>query len=450
MDQKLLPFAVQDVPRYTSYPTAVQFRSDFAPELADQWLRELSPETSLSVYVHIPFCRQLCWYCGCHTSVPNSYDRAARYVDLLVQDIRRTARLVGGKRGRVKHVHLGGGTPTYLDDFHIGEILEAVDKGLGLATDAEVALESDPRTLTAARAKALAFMGFTRVSFGVQDFATPVQMKINRLQTFGLVAAATDYLRQAGFTSINFDLMYGLPGQTEASVARTAQQAATLAPERLAVFGYAHVPWFKKHQKMISDADLPGVAERYAQARTIEAELGAAGYAAVGLDHFALPHDPLTVAAASGKLRRNFQGYTTDISDALLAFGASAIAETPQGFMQAARDTLQWSERVAAGANPVARGLMLTSEDRLRAAVIERLMCDFAVDYGALAAAHGFGADHFSEVPGKLAPAIAAGLASLEGTRVSVPPHHRLFLRSVAAAFDAHFTMAPNRHARAV
>ena len=208
--------------------------------------------------------------------------------NLWCKDIGRTAGLVGGGRGRVKHVQLGGGTPTYLDDFHIGEILEAVDRGLGLAADAEVALESDPRTLTAARASTLAAMGFTRISFGVQDFATPVQMKINRLQTFGLVAAATEFLRRAGFTSINFDLMYGLPGQTEASVVKTARQAASLTPERLAVFGYAHVPWFKKHQRMIADADLPGVNERYGQARAIERELEAAGYQAIGLDHFAL------------------------------------------------------------------------------------------------------------------------------------------------------------------
>ena len=346
MDQKLLPFALADVPRYTSYPTAVQFETDFAPATADRWLRELAPDAALSIYVHIPFCRQLCWYCGCHTSVPNSYGRAARYVEYLVKDIARTALITGGAKGRVKHLHFGGGTPTYLDDLHIGQIIEAVDKGFGLAPGAEVALESDPRTLTSERAKALADMGFTRISFGVQDFATPVQMKINRLQTFGLVKASTERLREAGFTSINFDSMYGLPGQTEASVAKTAQQAASLASDRLAVFGYAHVPWFKKHQKMIAEGDLPGVNERYAQATLITRELQAAGYAAIGLDHFALPTDDLANAAAEGRLRRNFQGYTTDVSDALIAFGASAIGELPQGFCQAARDTLQWSERI--------------------------------------------------------------------------------------------------------
>ena len=267
MDKKLLPFALQDVPRYTSYPTAVQFQPDFPGTTADQWLTRLSPEASLSVYVHIPFCRQLCWYCGCHTSVPNSYDRAARYVEHLIRDIERSAGLLNGRKGRVKHFHFGGGTPTYLDDMHIAEILAAVDKGFGLASGAEVALESDPRTLTRERARVLSGLGFNRISFGVQDFATPVQMKINRLQTYGLVASATEFLRAAGFKAVNFDLMYGLPAQTVESVARTARQAAELQPDRIAVFGYAHVPWFKKHQKMIDEAELPGVAERYRSGR---------------------------------------------------------------------------------------------------------------------------------------------------------------------------------------
>ena len=450
MDPKLLPFALQDVPRYTSYPTAVQFQADFPPSLADEWLGQLTPDASLSVYVHIPFCRQLCWYCGCHTSVPNSYERAVKYVELLIRDIGRSAGLVGGKRGRVKHVHFGGGTPTYLEDRHIGDILAAIDAGFGLAGGAEVALESDPRTLTRERAKVLAGLGFNRISFGVQDFALPVQMKINRLQTYGLVAAATNYLRDAGFASVNFDLMYGLPAQTRDSVAKTARQAAQLKPDRIAVFGYAHVPWFKKHQKMIDEAELPGVAERYAQARTVEAELSAAGYVAIGLDHFALPHDELTLAAAQGRLRRNFQGYTTDAADALIAFGASSISELPQGFVQAARDTLHWPERIERGESPVTRGLVLTAEDRMRGEIIERLMCDLTVDFGPILQRHGFAADTLGDIAEKLQPMCEAGIAEFDGARIGVPKEHRLFLRNAATVFDAHFAPAPNRHAKAV
>jgi oxygen-independent coproporphyrinogen-3 oxidase len=233
-------------------------------------------------------------------------------------------------------------------------------------------------------------------------------------------------------------------------VAKTAQQAAELKPDRISVFGYAHVPWFKKHQKMISDADLPGINARYDQATTIERELNALGYASIGLDHFALEHDELTAAARKGLMRRNFQGYTTDVSDALLAFGASAIGEFPQGFVQSARDTLEWSQKIDRNESPVTRGLATTAEDRMRSEVIERLMCDLTVDAAEIATRHGFDPAIFADVPERLEPAVLAGIAMVKGSRVSVLAKHRLFLRTVAAAYDAHFVAAPNRHAKAV
>ena len=450
MDRKLLPFALQDVPRYTSYPTAVQFQDGFPGDLADRWLAELPPDASLSIYVHVPFCRQLCWYCGCHTSVPNSYGRASAYVDSLLRDITRSGKLSGAQNGNVKHLHFGGGTPTYLSNADLGRILASINGSFGLAPGAEIALESDPRGITRDRAFGLAAMGFNRISFGVQDFALAVQMKINRLQTHGLVAHVTGLLREAGFTSINFDLMYGLPLQTAGSVRQTAKQAAALRPDRISVFGYAHVPWFKKHQRMISDADLPGVSERYHQASAIAEELGEAGYVAIGLDHFALPGDPLAIAASTGTLRRNFQGYTTDTADALLAFGASAISEFPQGFAQAARDTLPWTQAIAARKSPVVRGLAGTAEDRMRAAIIEQIMCNFSADFGQIADQHGFNNTVLVDSLFRLQPLAEAGLANIVGTTVHVPPEHRLFLRSVACAFDRHYTAAKNRHARAI
>jgi oxygen-independent coproporphyrinogen-3 oxidase len=284
----------------------------------------------------------------------------------------------------------------------------------------------------------------------VQDFALPVQMKINRLQTYGLVAHVTELLREAGFTSINFDLMYGLPAQSMASVRQTAKQAAALRPDRISVFGYAHVPWFKKHQRMISDAELPGVSERYEQASAIADELGHAGYVAIGLDHFALPGDALAVAASSGTLRRNFQGYTTDTADALVAFGASAISEFPQGFAQAARDTLPWTQAIAGRRSPIVRGLATTAEDRMRGAVIEQIMCNFSADFGRIASQYGFDSDVLADSLLRLQPLAEAGLATVKGSIVRVPQEHRLFLRSIACAFDSHYTGAKNRHARAV
>ena len=450
MDPKLLPFALQDVPRYTSYPTAVQFHDGFPGDVADRWLGELPPTSSLSVYVHVPFCQQLCWYCGCHTSVPNSYGRASAYVDSLIRDISRSGTLSGVQKGNVKHLHFGGGTPTYLSNADIGRILTSINGNFGLAPEAEIALESDPRGITQDRAFGLAAMGFNRISFGVQDFALPVQMKINRLQTYGLVANVTTMLREAGFTSINFDLMYGLPAQTAGSVRQTAKQAAALRPNRISVFGYAHVPWFKKHQQMISDAELPGVSERYEQASVIAEELVHAGYIAIGLDHFALPDDLLATAASKGTLRRNFQGYTTDTADALVAFGASAISEFPQGFAQAARDTLAWSEAIAAKKSPVTRGLATAAEDRMRAAIIEQIMCNFSADFGQIADQYGFNNTVLADSLFRLQPLAEAGLASINGSTVRVPQEHRLFLRSVACAFDGYYSGAKNRHAKAI
>lgn len=450
MDQKLLPFALQDVPRYTSYPTAVQFEDEFSGSLADKWLAELRPAASLSVYAHVPFCQQLCWYCGCHTSVPNSYGRASSYVDSLIGDIARSGTISGARKGNVRHLHFGGGTPTYLSNMDLGRILACINGSFGLAPGAEIALEADPRGITRDRAFGLAAMGFNRISFGVQDFALPVQMKINRLQTYGLVAHVTALLREAGFTSINFDLMYGLPAQMVGSVRQTAKQAAALRPNRISVFGYAHVPWFKKHQRMISDAELPGVSERYEQATVIAEELARAGYIAIGLDHFALPDDALAVAASTGTLHRNFQGYTTDTADALIAFGASAISEFPQGFTQAARDTLAWTEAIAEGKSPVIRGLATTAEDRMRAAIIEHVMCNFVADFGQIADRYGFTNAVLEDSLRRLQPLAEAGLASINGSIVRVPQEYRLFLRSVACAFDNHYTGAKNRHAKAI
>ena len=450
MDQQFLPFALQDVPRYTSYPTAVQFHDGFAADLADLWLAELRPEASLSVYVHVPFCQQLCWYCGCHTSVPNSYGRASAYVGSLIRDITRSGTISGAQKGNVRHLHFGGGTPTYLSNMDLGRILACINGSFGLAPDAEIALESDPRGITRDRAFGLAAMGFNRISFGVQDFALPVQMKINRLQTYGLVAHVTALLREAGFTSINFDLMYGLPAQTESSVRQTAKQAAALRPNRIAVFGYAHVPWFKKHQRMISEAELPGVSERYEQAMAIAEELESAGYTAVGLDHFALPDDALGIAASSGALHRNFQGYTTDTADALISFGASAISEFPQGFAQAARDTLAWNNAIAEGKSPSTRGLATTAEDRMRAAIIEQIMCNFAADFGKISRSFGFHRPVLDDSLLRLKPLAEAGLASINGSTVRVARQHRLFLRSVACAFDSFYSGAKNRHVKAI
>ncbi len=452
MDERLKKYALQDVPRYTSYPTAVQFASDFAPETWVNWLGELPEDASLSVYVHIPFCRQMCWYCGCHTTIPNTYERAARYTQNLLREIELTAPMLKGPQGRVRHFHFGGGTPTYLTEEDLGSIVAKVRELFGFTDDAEIAIEMDPRTLSRAKAFALAEMGFNRGSFGVQDFNERVQKLVNRIQPYEMVAECVRNLREAGITAINFDLMYGLPGQTVESVVESAKLAAGLAPDRIAVFGYAHVPWFKKHQKMIHDEDLPGIEERYEQAIAIGETLKQHGYTAIGLDHYARNEDSMTAALHEGTLRRNFQGYTVDPADALVGFGCSAISSLPQGYAQSARDMAKWATRICDGRLAIDRGLKLTAEDRMRGEIIEKLMCFLRADPRAIVQEHGFDPAILDEAYEKLEPLEADGLCRIdrESGVVEVPEDKRLFVRTVCTAFDAYYQPKPQRHAKAV
>ncbi len=450
MDVTLRKYATADVPRYTSYPTAVQFTGDFPHRTWRKWLAELDADASLSVYVHIPFCRQMCWYCGCHTTVPNSYERAERYVERLLREIEMTAPLLNGPKGRVKHFHFGGGTPTYLKNEHLAAIVEAVREHFGFAEGAEIAVEMDPRVFDREKGKALADMGFNRGSFGVQDFNMRVQKLINRIQPYDMVARCVDELREAGVEAVNFDLIYGLPGQTVESVIETGRLAAGLAPDRIAVFGYAHVPWFKRHQKMIRDEDLPDIDGRYDQALAIGEALCAGGYRVIGLDHYAREGDPMIGALDDGTLRRNFQGYTVDPADVLLGFGTSAISSLPQGYAQSSRDMARWAAAIDAGELAIDRGVEYVGEDLMRAAIIEKLMCFLRVRPREIAAAFGYGEETLRDAWEKLAPLEADGLCRIEDGEVIVPEDRRLFVRTVCAAFDQYYRPTPNRHAKAV
>lgn len=450
MDPILLKYANLDVPRYTSYPTAVQF-ADFNDEsIYAGWLTGLKPDARLSVYVHVPFCEKLCWYCGCHTSVPNGYDRASAYVDTLLQEIDQTAPMIGTDKGNVSHLHFGGGTPTFLKAPDIKRIVDKIDETIGLTGDGEVAIEMDPRTFSRAQGKALVEMGFNRASFGVQDFNLEVQKKINRVQPYELVEECMIDLRDVGIDAVNFDLIYGLPAQTVESVIETAHQTAALNPSRIAVFGYAHVPWFKKHMKLIKEEDLPGTQERYEQALAIAKTLKEEGYIAIGLDHFVRPDDSMAHAGEQGTLRRNFQGYTTDAADVMIGFGVSSISAFPDGYAQGGRDTLTWSNAVKSGQSPVTRGLIINKEDQMRAEIIERLMCDFTVNPIAIATQHGFDAATLLSSYERLKDLQSDGMITMTGQTITIPNDRRIFVRNVAQAFDAYYVEAPARHSKAV
>ncbi len=438
------------VPRYTSYPTAPHFHAGIGAARAAAWLAALPPAARLSLYVHVPFCRSLCWFCGCHTKITNRASPVARYLETLIAEIGLVAERLG--RGRpVAHIHFGGGSPSLLAPDELRRLAAALHRQFTIEPGAEFAIEIDPRTIDAPRAKALAEIGVNRASLGVQDFDPAVQRAVNRVQPFALTARVAALLRENGIARLNLDLMYGLPLQTIGGFAETVERALALAPDRLALFGYAHVPWMKKHQRLIDAAALPDAWQRWCQARAAERRLAAAGYVAIGLDHFARPEDPLARATAAGSLRRNFQGYTADPADALIGFGASAIGALPQGYQQNESDLKAYAEAIAAGRLATARGIAFTAEDRLRAAVIETLMTALSADVGALCRAHGFGASYLDGAFAAVDALAADGLAERHARVVSIPAEARLFMRNVAVCFDAYLAPAAEpRHAQAV
>ena len=442
-------FQARPVPRYTSYPTAPHFSPAVGPDVFAGWLSAIPAADPVSLYLHVPYCVKLCWYCGCHTRVANSPDRLSQYRDALVAEIAAVRRHIG-TRAAASHIHWGGGTPTVLAAADFARVDEALHDAFEITGAAEVAVEIDPRTVTDDTLAGLAAAHVTRVSFGVQDFDARVQAAINRVQPFEQTQDAVARLRAAGVASVNLDLIYGLPRQTVASLRETIGLTLELAPDRIALFGYAHVPWMKPHQKMIRAEDLPGPELRWAQAEAATEMLTAAGYVPIGIDHFARPGDSLARAAAQRRLRRNFQGYTTDDAGTLIGLGASAISSCPSGYAQNLANIRDWRERVTAGRLATVRGVALGAQDRLRRDAIERVMCDLAVDLSDVAASHGAGLDAFRDAEPALEELRRAGILDLAGPLIRVRPEARPLARVVAAAFDAYLAAGRGRHSVAV
>jgi len=442
-------YGQERLPRYTSYPTAPHFSSRIGADRYAEWLKQVPRNAIASLYLHVPFCRSMCWYCGCHTAIARREEPVAVYASALRCEIDMVADRIG-RRIQVGHIHFGGGTPTIMTPEQFIDLVGALRHSFFVLPNAEIAIEIDPRTLTAAMVTALAYGGVNRASLGVQSFDPVVQRAINRVQSFEETAAATRALRDAGIAGINFDLIYGLPHQTVASCLETVRTCVALRPARFSVFGYAHVPGFKKHQRKIDAADLPDSEERHRQSVATAAALTAAGYVQIGLDHFALPEDPMAVASRDGALRRNFQGYTTDAGRVLLGFGASAIGHLPQGYVQNEVDTRGYLQRISDGGLAVAKGVALSQDDRLRADIIERIMCDFAVDLGQVCARHGQTPGAILGSAPRLRDLISDGVVALDGVSLRVPEAARFLVRSVAAAFDAYLDQSAQLHSRAV
>ncbi|MGI6246045.1 MAG: oxygen-independent coproporphyrinogen III oxidase [Pseudochelatococcus sp.] len=436
------------LPRYTSYPTAPLFSPAVDARQYGDWLSALAPGTRSALYLHIPFCRAMCWYCGCHTSITLRDQPVEDYLSVLRAEIALVAARAGD-RAVIDDVHFGGGTPTIMAAESFLRLMDRLRRHLAFHRDTAIAVEIDPRTLTREMAFALGEAGVRRASLGVQSFDVAVQQAINRMQSPERTAGAIADLRAAGVTGINIDLIYGLPHQTERSAVETAHTAAAMRPDRLAVFGYAHVPSFKKHQRLIDESALPDARQRDAQAEAIAATLAQAGYRRIGLDHYALPDDPLAVAQAAGRLRRNFQGYTTDASEALIGLGASAIGRMPQGFVQNEVATGAYARRVMAGEPATVRGYRLTADDRLRADVIERLMCDFSADLDAIGRTHGVDAGFLLRGNGRLDALRDDGAVEIDGAVIRVHRDRRFIVRAVAACFDAYLDGGGRTHGQA-
>ncbi len=430
-------------PRYTSYPTAPQFSDaiDRTALLTEVKRDNADGSTPFSLYFHLPFCESLCWYCGCNTVITRRLASASEYVDLLIKELELTAPLLDTRRP-VTQLHFGGGTPTFLPPAEIDRLAQAIHGIFTFSTDAEISVEIDPRRLTKEHVDAFRRLGCNRASLGVQDTNPEVQVAIHRWQPLAMTKQAVDWLREAGYQSVSIDLIYGLPLQTNASFAKSLDEVIALNPDRLAVFSYAHVPWIKPAQKIFDDRQqLPTTEEKLAMLSTATQRLVAAGYAQVGMDHFARPEDELAVAFAEGTLHRNFQGYTTRAGASLYGFGMSSISQTDGSFRQNYKDLPEYADAITAGRLPIERGYLLTEDDKRRRTIITDIMCARSIGFPRLSRQLGLDfASTFAAELGGLGDLETDGLLTRRGNGIEITPLGRLFVRIIAMRFDAHLS----------
>lgn len=415
------------VPRYTSFPTAVQFTPSISRDFHEEQLKNLRPDEPVSLYIHIPFCHSLCHYCGCHTKIVNTTGPIENYIHSLMHEIRLAGEKTAAKIP-VRRIHFGGGSPNYPETKLLAEILDLIGKVFKCDHTTQIDMECDPRLLDREKIEAYARMGLSRVSLGIQDFDETVQTAINRIQPFELVRDCVEHLRENGITRINFDLMTGLPEQTLDSVASTVEKAISLHPSRIAVFPYAHVPWMKKHQKLLEKYTLPDAQMRFRMHDLVHKRLIGNGYKAIGIDHYALPDDPLHEAMKTGHLKRNFQGYTDDSSDTIIGFGLSAISLFKSVYVQNTTNSGVYRKSLEQDLFPIQRGCRLSPEDKTRRGLIEKLMCDFVVNEKNL--------KNLVVAPGTLSSLQDDQLIAIEEDQLMITDLGRPFARIVASCFD--------------
>lgn len=425
-------------PRYTSYPTAVEFHEGITARDYEERLAEANrlAGAPLSLYVHLPFCEERCLFCGCHVIISKRKEVAAPYLELLKREIELVAGRLPNRRDFAQ-LHLGGGTPTYYTPAQLDDLVRHLLSHFRPLPGAELALEADPRRTTREHIDALADLGFNRISFGVQDLTPEVQEAINRVQSLEQTAELVEHARRRGFRGINVDLIYGLPFQTPESFERTVDAIAALGIDRAAVYSFAFVPWVKGHQKKIEPEQLPAPETKLALFAIARERFLAAGYEPIGMDHFARPDDELAKARREGRLRRNFQGYAVIPGDDVIGLGISAIGDVRGAYVQNEKKLSTYEERIQAGQLPVVRGVARSTDDEIRRDVIHELMCNFRVDMWPVEQRYGIRFhEYFADDLRELAAHVREGLVRVEDGRIQATPVGELFVRNLAMCFD--------------
>jgi len=434
-------------PRYTSYPTALQFNDELTADAYRAKAKESNDsDVPLSLYVHIPFCHSLCYYCGCNKIVTRNEERVARYMEMLYREIEMQSELFDRKR-KIEQLHFGGGTPTYLDKPQLAALMNHLRASFTFdeSDEREFSIEVDPRTVDAERIRELWDLGFNRLSLGIQDFNEDVQKAVNRAQSPAEVQALMDSARESGFGSISFDLIYGLPHQTVESFDKTLDTVIAMQPDRLAVYNYAHLPQRFKGQRMINAEDIPAPETKLDLLHHTIDKLCDAGFIYIGMDHFALPEDELVLARQNGTLQRNFQGYSTHRQCDLIALGVSGIGGIGNMFAQNSVSTIEYEEIIEKGELPIVKGLLIDDDDLLRAAVIQDLMCYDSLSFDDFGARHGIDfREYFSSEIEKLDVLAKDDLIVLSDAGIEITPRGRLLLRNIAMTFDRYIDLEEN------
>jgi len=442
-----LRYLGKEAPRYTSYPSAHHF-GPLAAQTYAEWLGALAPEQSVGLYLHVPFCEQMCYFCGCNTHITKRYDPVEAYVDCLVAEIGMVAARLSF-RPKVHALHFGGGSPGIMSSDDTKRVFAALHEAFDIDMCAEISIELDPRRVTAEKVSTYAEVGFNRVSLGVQDTQEQVQLAINRVQPMNVIERAVNLLRDHDLTNLGIDLIYGLPYQTLVSLDATLKDVARLDPQRISAFSYAHVPWAKKHQRLIDSAALPDIASKATQYWQLDARLQTMGFDAIGIDHFARPDDGLARAARNGTLRRNFMGYTDLPNDRLIAFGASSISQLDGGIAQNIPQSTTYQGTIRDGRLPTLRGWAFEGDDRVRGAVISELMCRFAVDVADVLKSHGYAEDYLDAEIADLAEFADKGIIVVRNRVVTFQAPLKMLVRSVACVFDRYArTGGVNRYSK--